>query len=188
MSHQDQHLIETTISSKQSFQGSFMQVMHDVVQLPDGSHSIREYIQHPGAVAVLAMDDDKNLIMERQYRYCVRQVIYEIPAGKLDPDEDELTCGKRELLEETGYEAKEWIKLGECLPCIGYSNERIIYYLAKGLTYSGQKLDVGEFLEVVKQPLEEIYEMAISGQIPDSKTLSGLMLLYGYQKKQQGNV
>jgi len=179
----NKHLIETTISSTQSFQGSFMQVMHDTVKLPDGSAATREYIKHPGAVAILALDHENNLIMERQYRYCVEQVIYEIPAGKLDPNEDVLTCGKRELLEETGYQAEKWIKLGECLPCIGYSTERIVYYLARELNYKGQKLDEGEFLEVVKQPLEEIYQLAFTGKIPDSKTLSGLMLLYGYLKQ-----
>lgn len=179
----DQHLIEKTLSSSLTFQGSFMRVMQDIVELPDGSESIREYIKHPGAVAILALDDEDNLLMERQYRHCVAQVIYEIPAGKLDPHEDLLTCGRRELAEETGYVAKEWIYLGECLPCIGYSTEKIVYYLAKGLAYTGQNLDKGEFLEVVKQPLSEIFELAFNGKIADSKTLSGLMLLYGYLKR-----
>lgn len=176
----DQHLIETAISSITSFHGSFLQVMQDVVQLPTGQHAIREYIKHPGAVAILALDSNNNLLMERQYRYSVRQIIYEIPAGKLDPDEDELSCGQRELLEETGYQAQNWVRLGECLPCVGYSNEKIIYYLATKLNYKQQQLDAGEFLEVVKQPFSEVYTMAIQGQITDSKTLCGLMLLYGY--------
>ncbi len=179
----DQHLIEKTITSNLTFQGSFMQVMHDIVELPDGSKSIREYIKHPGAVAILALDNDNNLIMERQYRYSVSKVMYEIPAGKLDPNEDILTCGRRELAEETGYVAKEWIYLGDCLPCIGYSTEKIAYYLAKDLSFTEQHLDEGEFLEVVKQPLDEVFELAFSGKIPDSKTLSGLVLLYGYLKR-----
>ena len=183
MSNQDQHLIEKKISSEQTFQGSFMKVMLDVIELPDGTHATREYIMHSGAVAILALDNDNQLIMERQYRYSVGQVIYEIPAGKLDPNEDILSCGRRELAEETGYVAKEWVYLGDCLPCVGYSTEKISYYLARDLAYTSPQLDEGEFIEVVKQPLDEVMNMAFKGMIPDSKTLSGLMLLYGYLKQ-----
>jgi ADP-ribose pyrophosphatase len=176
----DQNLIEKQLSSEQIFQGSFIKVFCDTVELPNGNTAIREYVKHSGAVAVLALDNDNNLIMERQYRHPVAQIMYELPAGKLDPNEDELTCGRRELVEETGYVASEWILLGECLPCIGYSNERIIYFLARGLAFTEQRLDDGEFLEVIKQPLDEVIELAYQGKINDSKTLAGLMLLQGY--------
>jgi ADP-ribose pyrophosphatase len=176
----DQHLIEKTITSEQVFAGNFMRVYRDSVELPNGKTSTREYIRHSGAVAILALDDENNLIMERQYRHPVGRVVYEIPAGKLDPNEDELSCGRRELVEETGYVAKEWILLGECLPCIGYSSERIVYYLARDLAYTEQNLDDGEFLDVIKQPLTEVMNLAYTGQIPDSKTLAGLMLLQGH--------
>lgn len=179
----DKHLIEKTLSSKEIFQGSFMKVMQDIAELPDGTQSTREFIKHSGAVAILALDNENNLIMERQYRYSVCQIIYEIPAGKLDPNEDILSCGRRELVEETGYVAKEWTYLGNCLPCVGYSTEKISYYLARDLAYTEPQLDEGEFIEVVKQPLDEVMEMAFNGQIQDSKTLSGLMLLYGYLKR-----
>lgn len=176
----DQELIETQINSEEIFRGHFMKVYRDSVKLPDGKTATREYIKHSGAVAILAVDNDNNLIMERQYRHPVGKIMLEIPAGKLDQNEEPLSCGRRELVEETGYVAKEWILLGECLPCIGYSNERIVYYYAKDISYTEQQLDEGEFLEVVKIPLSEIYNLAFSGQIADSKTLSGLMLLYGY--------
>ena len=176
----DQNLIENLLTSEQVFQGNFIKVYRDSVELPGGKTATREYVKHSGAVAVLALDDDNNLIMERQYRHPVGQIIYEIPAGKLDAPEDELTCGRRELVEETGYVAREWILLGECLPCIGYSNERIVYFLARGLAYTQQNLDDGEFLEVIKQPLDEVITMAYRGEIQDSKTLAGLMLLQGY--------
>ncbi|MEN9946540.1 MAG: hypothetical protein RLZZ293_926 [Pseudomonadota bacterium] len=176
----DQHLIEQALSSSQIFQGKFIQAYRDEVQLPNGKIAWREYIKHPGAVAILALDEQNNLIMERQYRHPVQRVIYEIPAGKLDPHESELSCGQRELLEETGYQAGQWILLGECLPCVGYSDERIVYYLAQDLVYTEQQLDDGEFLEVVKQPFSQILELAYTGQIVDSKSLAGIILLQGY--------
>lgn len=176
----DQNLIEKPLTSEQVFQGNFIKVYRDSVELPDGKHATREYVKHSGAVAILALDNENNLIMERQYRHPVERIVYEIPAGKLDPNEDELTCGRRELVEETGYVAREWILLGECLPCIGYSNEKIVYYLARDLAYTVQNLDDGEFLEVILQPLSEVLELAYGGKIQDSKTLAGLMLLQGY--------
>lgn len=179
----DAHLIEKPLKSEQIFHGNFIQVYRDSVELPNGKIATREYLRHSGAVAILALDKDKNLIGERQYRHPVGQVLYEIPAGKLDAHEDELSCGRRELAEETGYVAQEWIFLGECLPCIGYSNERIVFYLAKDVVFTEQNLDDGEFLEVVKEPLDEVFHRAFTGQIKDSKSLSGLMLLYGYMQK-----
>ena len=180
----DQHLIEKPISSEQICQGNFIRVFRDIIELPNGNTATREYIKHSGAVAILALDDENNLIMERQYRHPVGEVIYEIPAGKLDPFEDELTCGRRELAEETGYVAEEWLKLGDCLPCVGYSNERISYFLAKNVRFTQQQLDEGEFLEVLKQPLAEVFALAFSGKIRDGKTLNGLMLLFGYLNPQ----
>lgn len=179
----DQHLIEKPLTSEQIFQGLFLKIYHDTVELPNGKIAQREYIKHSGAVAVLAIDNENNIIMERQYRHPVGQIMYELPAGKIDPNEDDLTCGRRELVEETGYVASEWTLLGECLPCIGYSNERIVYFLAQNLNFTASNLDDGEFVEVVKQPLDKVFAMAFSGQIKDSKTLSGLMLLYGHLNK-----
>lgn len=176
----DQHLIEKQISSQQIFAGNFMKVMRDVVELPDGKQSQREYIKHSGAVAIFALDKDNNIVMERQYRTPVSQIMIEVPAGKLDAGEDHLTCGKRELLEETGYISDEWDYLGEILPCIGYSTEKIIFYVARNVEFTEAKLDEGEFLEVYKQPLAELMDDVYNGKITDGKTLAGLLLLNGY--------
>ncbi len=175
-----QNLNEKLITSEQMFQGSFINLFRDTVELPNGKLTTREYIRHNGAVAILALDQHNNIIMERQYRHAVAKVIYEIPAGKLEPHEDELTCARRELIEESGYVATNWQFLGEALPCIGYSNERIVYYLATGLSFIGQNLDEGEFLEIILQPLEEVFNQAFRGQLADGKTITGLMLLYGH--------
>lgn len=174
------NLFEKEISSQQIFAGNFIKVMRDEVELPNGTHSSREYIKHGGAVAVFALDKNQNLVMERQYRHPVRQVAIEVPAGKIDPNEELLTCGKRELLEETGYIAHQWTYLGEILPCIGYSTEKIYFFLAEKLEYRAQSLDEGEFLEVYLQPLQEVLREAYTGKITDGKTLAGLMLLQGY--------
>lgn len=174
------NLIEKEISSQQIFAGNFIKVMRDTVELPDGRHSTREYINHNGAVAVFALDENQNLVMERQYRHPVKQVMVEVPAGKIDPNEELLTCGKRELLEETGYLAHQWTYLGEILPCIGYSTEKIYFFLAEKLEYTQQSLDEGEFLEVYLQPLHELIQDAYTGKISDAKTLAGLMLLQGH--------
>lgn len=183
MNNNYQHLVETQISSAQIFTGNFMKVMRDVVELPNGKFSEREYIKHSGAVAVIALDNENNIIMEKQYRHPVKQVMIELPAGKIDSNEDVLECGKRELLEETGYIADNWTYLGEILPCIGYSTERIHFYLAENITFTKAKLDDGEFLDVYKQPLQDVINEAYSGKITDAKTLSGLMLLIGHINK-----
>lgn len=180
----DQHLIEKPLTTQQILHGNFINVYCDQVALPDGKTATREYIKHSGAVAILALDHEQNLIMERQYRHAVSKIIHELPAGKLDPNEDHLTCGRRELAEETGYVAKEWTYLGECLPCIGYSSEKIVYFLATELAYTQQNLDCGEFIEVYRQPLDLVFEQAFNGKIDDGKTLAGLMLLYGHLQRQ----
>ena len=141
-------LKETCIDSAVVYQGDFIRVLKDSVRLPDGSVSSREHITHPGAVAVLALLDNGNLVMERQFRYAPQREFIELPAGKIDSGEDILLCAQRELLEETGYAASEWTHLATAWPCIGYANERMEYFLARGLSYQGSKLDEGEFLEV----------------------------------------
>lgn len=176
----DQHLIEKSIASQQIFNGNFMKVMRDIVELPSGKQAEREYIKHSGAVAVFALDKENNIILERQYRTPVSQIMIEVPAGKIDAGEDYLTCGKRELLEETGYVSDEWDYLGEILPCIGYSTEKIVFYVAHNVVLTKANLDEGEFLEVYKQPLSELINDAYNGKITDGKTLAGLLLLNGY--------
>lgn len=174
------NLKETRLNSELVYEGNFMRVHKDSVMLPDGAVTSREYIAHPGAVAVLAMLDNGNLVMERQYRYAPQREFIELPAGKIDHGEDILVCAKRELLEETGYAAKEWIHLTTAWPCIGYADERMEYFLARGLTHQGRQLDDGEFLEVLELPLSEAIEWIRLGKINESKTIVGLFWLEKY--------
>jgi ADP-ribose pyrophosphatase len=173
-------LKETQLDSELMYDGNFIRVLKDRVRLPDGTVSSREYITHPGAVAVLAMLDNGNLVMERQYRYPLHREFIELPAGKIDHGEDILICAQRELLEETGYVAKEWIHLTTAWPCIGYADERMEYFLARGLTHRGSRLDEGEFLEVFELSLQEAMEWMRLGKISDSKTIVGLFWLEKY--------
>lgn len=170
-------LKETRLNSKLMYDGNFIQVRKDDVRLPDGSVSTREYITHPGAVAVLAMLDNGNLVMERQFRYAPQREFVELPAGKIDNGEDILLCAQRELLEETGYVASEWTHLTTVWSCIGYADERIEYFIARNLNYQGHNLDEGEFLEVFELSLPEAIEWIRLGKINESKTIVGLFLL-----------
>lgn len=173
-------LKEKRLDSELMYAGDFIQVRKDRVRLPDGAVSSREYITHPGAVAVLARLDNGNLVMERQYRYPLQREFIELPAGKIDDEEDILLCAQRELLEETGYVASEWIHLTTAWPCIGYADERMEYFLASGLVHQGSQLDDGEFLEVFELSLPEAIEWIRLGKINDSKTIVGLFWLEKY--------
>jgi len=173
-------LKETRLDSALMYEGNFIQVRKDNVRLPDGETSTREYITHPGAVAMLAMLDNGNLLMERQYRYAPQQEFIELPAGKIDHGEDILLTAKRELLEETGYVASEWIHLTTAWPCIGYADERMEYFLARGLMHQGRNLDDGEFLEVFELSLSDAIEWIRQGKINESKTIVGLFWLEKY--------
>jgi len=170
-------LTEKQIDSRVMYDGNFINVRKDTVLLPDGGTSTREYITHPGAVAMLALLDNGNLVMERQYRYPPRQEFIELPAGKIDHGEDILVTAQRELLEETGYVASEWTHLTTAWPCIGYADERMEYFLARGLTHVGRNLDEGEFLEVFELAPAEAIEWIRLGKINDSKTILGLFWL-----------
>lgn len=170
-------LKETRIDSALVHDGSFLKVRKDHARMPDGSISTREYLNHPGAVTVLALLDNGSLVMERQFRYAPQREFIELPAGKIDPGEDILLCAQRELREETGYVAREWTHLTTTWPCIGYSDERIEYFLARGLNHQGRQLDDGEFLEVFELPVCEAIAWVRQGKISDSKTIVGLFWL-----------
>src|SRR6266853_2719008 len=146
----------------------------DTVRLPDGSTTEREYIEHPGAVAVIALTDAGELVMERQYRYPLGRDMIEVPAGKIDRGEDPLATARRELQEETGYTAAQWRHVATIHIAIEYSNERIEIYLAKELKHGGAKLDDEEFLEVFTLPLATALAWVREGKITDSKTVAGL--------------
>lgn len=175
-------LTEKQLDSEQVFEGRFLKVRRDTVSLPDGKQATREFIRHPGAVAVLALSDAGELVLERQYRYPAGQTFIEIPAGKIDPQEAPADTAKRELWEETGFIAAQWRYLGKAYPCIGYADEVIHYYLATGLTQTPRQLDEGEFLEVLLLPATEAQAMSLDGRITDSKTLVGLHWLAAWQQ------
>jgi len=173
----DAALVETCINSEVAYQGPFMTVKCDTVRLPDGKQATREYVKHPGAVMVIPLFDDGRVLMESQYRYAMGKVMYEYPAGKLDPNEDSLTCAKRELLEETGYTAREWTFLTRIHPVISYSTEFIDIYLARGLHAGDAKLDEGEFLETFIADEVQLMNWVKDGSISDVKTIIGVFWL-----------
>jgi len=184
----DAHLIETKLKSQALFSGHFLHAYRDTVALPDGSLATREYVTHPGAVMIIAMLEEPGqplrLVMERQYRYPVQQVMIEFPAGKLDPHESTLQCAQRELFEETGYRAQQWAKAGVLHPVISYSTEFIEVWFAKDLTLGERSLDDGEFLEVFLQTPESLQQDCLNGKVTDAKTLTGMFWL---QNVLQGN-
>jgi ADP-ribose pyrophosphatase len=174
---------EHTVTSEVVYSGSLLKVVRDAVRLPDGSTAAREYIRHPGAVMVVAQLDDGRILLERQFRYPTHQHYIELPAGKLEPGEPALTTAQRELVEECGYTAREWQHLASLHPTIGYSNEVIELYTAKGLSPVGRCLDVGEFLDVFALPLDEALAWVRDGRICDGKTAFALLWVsqFGWQ-------
>ena len=164
-------LSEKKISSEEIFDGVILHVVRDTVELPNGHSSIREVIRHIGAVCVIPVTENNEVVVERQYRYPLDRVILEIPAGKLDaPDENRLSAIQRELREETGYSADEWIDIGDFHPAPAYSDEYITMYLARGLHKGKQDLDTDEFLNVYTVPLKDLVDDAMDGKISDAKT------------------
>jgi ADP-ribose pyrophosphatase len=173
----DAHLAETKVSSEEVFRGELLDVRRDTVRLPDGGETIREYIVHPGAVMIIPRLPGGKLLLERQYRYPHARVFIEFPAGKIDPGEDPLATAKRELAEETGYTATHWTYLAQLHPIVAYCTERIDIFVADGLKHVGAQLDHGEFLETFSAGLDQALEWLDRGEITDSKTMIGLLLL-----------
>ena len=182
-SSNDLHLIEKEISSQSLPVGKHFHWIHSEVMLPNGQTASREYLNHPGAVMILPVLDNGDIVFERQYRHPGKQVFLELPAGKLHKGEDPLLCGQRELEEETGYRAEQWQYLGQVCPAIGYSDEIIEIFLAKKLTFTAQQLDEGEFIETVTFSLDEAVNKVLGGEIIDAKTITGVFWLSRLLKK-----
>ena len=168
-------LSEHFVSGEEVFSGKLLRVRRDLVRLPDGNQSVREYVRHPGAVVMVALFEDGRVLLERQFRYPHGRDFIELPAGKLEPGEPHLQTAQRELLEETGYVASDWRRLGVMHPSVGYTDEAIELFLAKGLTKKEARLDDGEFLEVLEVPLAEAIAMVRDGRITDAKSIAGLL-------------
>ena len=163
-------LFEKQVSSKQIFDGKVVKLFVDQVELPDGSLAIREIVRHPGAVCVVPVDNDGNVVMIRQFRYPFGKVLLEIPAGKLEPNEDPLEAVKRELEEESGAVAGRIEHIGELYTTVAIFDEKIQIYLATDLTFVNAHPDQGEFLEVERIPLDTLVQMVMNGEIQDAKT------------------
>jgi ADP-ribose pyrophosphatase len=173
----DDALKEVCVASATVHQGKFLTLKQDIVKLPDGKHTGREYVLHPGAVMMIPLLDDGTVLMERQFRYPMGQVMLEFPAGKLDPAEGAQRCGERELREETGYAAARWDYLTRIHPVISYSTEFIDIFLARELTAGAASLDDGEFIETFLVPAGQVLDWVRSGRISDVKTIIGAFWL-----------
>jgi ADP-ribose pyrophosphatase len=171
------HLKEVRIDSALAYDGAFLKVQKDTVRLPNGQPATREYIHHPGAVVILPMFDDGSILLERQFRYPLDRVFIEFPAGKIDPGEEALACAKRELLEETGYSARDWQFLCTIHNAIAYADEHLDIFLARGLTAGERKLDEEEFLDVFHASIDELLTWVKEGKVTDVKTIIGAFWL-----------
>lgn len=183
----DDHLIERRVHQEELLRGHFLHVLRDTVQLPNQNLATREYVVHPGAVMVIPMldtPDGLRLVMERQFRYPVGQVMTEFPAGKLDPGEDPWLCAQRELLEETGYTARQWARAGVLHPVIAYSTEVIEIWFAKELSLGQRQLDQDKFLDVFTATQAELMAACQQGLLTEAKTLTGLLWLQNVQSGQ----
>ena len=175
------HLRETCIEPRQAWRGAFLDVRRDRAALPDGSEANREYIVHPGAVMIVPLLDDGRVVLERQWRYPMQRAMFEFPAGKLERGEPVLACAVRELIEETGYRAAEWARAGILHNAIGYSDEGIEIWFARGLTPGERRLDAGEFVDVFAASVDALEAAARDGEITDAKTLIGLLWLANWR-------
>lgn len=179
-------LTEKTLTSQTLFQGKIVTLKRDTARLPNGEEAFREVVEHPGGVCVLPLDTDGTVYTVRQFRYPFGQVIEELPAGKLDGAEPHRQAGLRELSEEIGAAAEEFIYLGYILPSPGFCKEVTHMYLARGLTFGAQHLDPDEFLEIHRTTLDELVERVMAGELTDAKTVSCVLKAKEYLRREAG--
>ncbi len=176
----DAHLHESLIHTHSAYRGRFLHICHDEVLLPNQKTAGREYVLHPGASMIIPLLNDKECLLEYQYRRALGRVIIEFPAGKCDAKESPLHAAKRELLEETGYKAKNWHPLGVLHPLAAYSNESIHYYIAQELEFDKVQLDEGEYVQTFAFPIQALPKAVEDGHITDAKTIIGIYRLQAF--------
>lgn len=170
---------EKTISSEYLYKGKIINLRKDHVEIVSGKTSYREIVEHNGGVGLVALTEQGKMVLVRQYRKAIDQDILEIPAGKIEKDEEPMTAAIRELKEETGYTANNIKLIGKIYPSVGYTTERIYLYLCTELTPGETDFDESEAIEIEEFDLEELYEMSLAGKIEDGKTLAAILLVYG---------
>ncbi len=166
---------EKPLSSRTAYRGRLLVVKEDEVRLPNGGQARREYVQHQGAVVVIPLLDPDTVLLEHQFRYPLHRHFLELPAGKIEPDEPPEQTARRELLEETGFVAREWSFLTTLHPCVGYSDERIELFLARDLVFEGHPGEDDEFIETVNMSLDHALEKIFSREITEAKTILGVL-------------
>ncbi len=172
----DKDLVERPLTEDVAWTGRIFNVNRLRVELPDGREALRDVVRHPGAVAIVALTDDGDICLVRQYRTSLGRVTVEVPAGKLDPGEDPLACAHRELLEETGMEAERMAFLTTIATSVGFTDELIHIYMATGLHFSESHPDADEFINVDLVPLSELIDAVLDGRIEDCKTVTGALI------------
>ena len=178
--------MSTKINSRKTiYQGGVFKLVRENITLEKGTTTDVEFIEHPGAAAIVPFLSDNRVVMLKQYRHALKKIIWEIPAGTLDPEEEALSCAKRELVEETGYSADQWHRLGEITPVPGYSNERIQIFLAGELQPAKQNLDADEVIKVQEIEFQLALEMIGSGEIQDAKSITGLLMASAQMEKKK---
>lgn len=181
----DMRLEERTVDTKRIYEGKILNLRVDKVLLPNGKESVREVVEHGGAVGVVPVAEDGTVYMVRQFRYPFNETILEIPAGKMDPGEQVWDAANRELEEETGMKAGELVYMGEIRPSVAYVTEVIHLYLARGLVATRQHLDDDEFLNIERYPLEALYEMVMENKLTDCKTVAAVLKARELLKRQE---
>ena len=178
-------MTEKTVSSKLIYDGKILRLHVDTVELPNGKQALREVADHPGGVAIVAIDRDDNVLTVKQYRYVFSRVVEEIPAGKLERGEDPHDAALRELKEETGATPERFTELGPIIVSPGAYGEVLHLYLAEGLDMGATSPDEDEFLDLVKTPFDQMVQRVLSGELTDAKTVVGVLKVYALRQQKQ---